>query len=140
MLCTLLLLCAGVTLAMASSDRYYQANVSVKDNGSGLVYVNNTSSQPNYQPTSSKSGEGTAVAIPFVGTVLPTTDLYLYAHENDGWLLRTSGKEVPGTLYTQLPRSHEEATLFALNYAGKYQLLYDNEAKCFCIDANGAAS
>lgn len=62
------------------------------------------------------------------------------ADENDGWLLRTSGKEVPGTLYTQLPRSHEEATLFALNYAGKYQLLYDNEAKCFCIDANGAAS
>lgn len=89
MLCTLLLLCAGVTLAMASSDRYYQANVSVKDNGSGLVYVNNTSSQPNYQPTSSKSGEGTAVTIPFLGTVLPTTDLYLYAQENDGWLFNS---------------------------------------------------
>ena len=62
------------------------------------------------------------------------------ADENEGWKLQTSGKEIPGTLYLNLPRSHEEATQWASQYPGKYQLLYDEKTKYFCIDANGAAS
>ena len=87
MLCTLLFLCAGVLSAMADSQTYYfTANVSVNPTGGGKVYVNTaTSSSPNYQTTSSFSGEGNGVDFGLF-TIPATTDLYLYAQESEGWL------------------------------------------------------
>ena len=80
MLCTLLLLCAGVTAAMACDTFYYAANAYVSPSGAGKVYVSSTAtSSPTYKESAQTSGDQWTVGY---GEV----NLYFYAQANDGYI------------------------------------------------------
>lgn len=81
MLCTLLLLCAGITAAMACDTFYYAANAYVSPSGAGKVYVSSTAtSSPTYKESPAQtSGDQWTVSY---GEV----NLYFYAQANDGYI------------------------------------------------------
>lgn len=81
MLCVLLLLCAGVTAAMACDTFYYAANAYVSPSGAGKVYVSSTAtSSPTYKESPAQtSGNQWTVSY---GEV----NLYFYAQANDGYI------------------------------------------------------
>ena len=81
MLCTLLLLCVGITAAMACDTFYYVANAYVSPSGAGKVYVSSTSTNnPSYQePSAQTSGDQWTVSY---GEV----NLYFYAQAKDGYI------------------------------------------------------
>lgn len=79
MLCTLLLLCAGVVSAMAgtASDYYFKVTATATPNGYGKVYVSRESTNdPDYQNTSTSSGN-----LRYVGN--PTLNFKFYAQAKD---------------------------------------------------------
>ena len=81
MLCTLLLLCAEITTAMATSTFYYAANAIASPTGGGKVYVSSTStSNPSYQQSPHRI-TGSQRTIGY-GEVT----LYYYAKANDGYI------------------------------------------------------
>lgn len=81
MLCTLLLLCVGVTSILANSHTfYYKANAYVSPTAGGKVYVNDAPAvTPTYQTTSTKKGSQYTVGY-------GETTLYLYAQAEDGFV------------------------------------------------------
>lgn len=81
MLCILLLLCAGVMSAMATSTFYYAANAIASPTGGGKVYVSSTSTaNPQYQ----NSPHGITGSQRTVG--YGDVTLYYYAQANDGYI------------------------------------------------------
>ena len=82
MLCTLLLLCAGVSSAMANTQTfYYAANAYASPTGGGKVYVSSTSTaDPQYQ----NSPHGITGSQRTIG--YGDVTLYYYAQANDGYI------------------------------------------------------
>ena len=81
MLCTLLLLCAGITAAMACDTFYYAANAYVSPSGAGKVYVSSTAtSNPTYQDSPAQTSDSQWTVS--YGEV----NLYFYAQANDGYI------------------------------------------------------
>ena len=81
MLCTLLLLCAGVVSTMATSTFHYAANAYVSPTGAGKVYVSSSATtNPQYQnPPHRITGSQRTVGY---GEVT----LYYYAQANEGFI------------------------------------------------------
>ena len=88
MLCTLLLLCAGVVSTMATSTFHYAANAYVSPTGAGKVYVSSeANNNPPYQNSPHKiTGKQTTVGY---GEVT----LYYYAQANEGFIFDHWAKE-----------------------------------------------
>ena len=94
MLCTLLLLCAGVTSALANTQTfYYAANAYASPTGGGKVYVSSTSTaDPQYQ----QSPHGITGSQRTIG--YGDVTLYYYAQANDGYIFDHWAEEsVSGT-------------------------------------------
>lgn len=64
-----------------------------------------------------------------------------FKEDEDGWKLQTGGKRNnPGSRYIHIPAANKSLKEWADKYRGEYKLLFDDENKLYCIDANGAAS